>query len=103
MSDICGFGGFPPSSPNQSFRFVLPIFLHAGAYHLPLLPTVTESTSLGVLHLLLNLLAQVISSAQIERQMGTPKFLILYFSAGIFGYLHPNFWLTWTDEGSADS
>ena len=47
MSDICGFGGFPATEPNQSFRFVLPIFLHA-----------------GVLHLLLNLLAQCISSAQ---------------------------------------
>lgn len=31
MSEICGFGGFAtPQEADQSFRFILPIFLHAG-------------------------------------------------------------------------
>jgi membrane associated rhomboid family serine protease len=38
MSEICGFGGFNitdgAGGPNQSFRFFVPIFLHAGIVHL---------------------------------------------------------------------
>lgn len=53
MSDICGFGGFKivdgPGGPDQSFRVFVPIFLHA-----------------GVVHLLLNMLAQCTSSAQVR-------------------------------------
>ncbi|KAI5479790.1 hypothetical protein MNV49_002602 [Pseudohyphozyma bogoriensis] len=70
MSDICGFGGFPTESPNQSFRFFVPIFLHA-----------------GIVHLALNMIALLVSSAQVERQMGTPKFLLLFLPAGIFGFV----------------
>ncbi|GAA5924938.1 rhomboid family protein [Sporobolomyces koalae] len=75
MSEICGFGGFDIKSglggPNQSFRFFVPIFLHA-----------------GVLHLLVNMAVQCFGSpAQIERMMGTPKFLVLYLAAGIFGFV----------------
>ncbi|ORY90853.1 hypothetical protein BCR35DRAFT_274877 [Leucosporidium creatinivorum] len=71
ISDICGFGGFAtPEDADQSFRFVLPIFLHA-----------------GIVHLLLNVLAQCFSSAQVERQMGSLKFLILYIPSGIFGFI----------------
>ena len=65
IESICGFGGFHGQDPDQSFRFVLtvfgwqladcllrfvtPIFLHA-----------------GVVHLLLNMLAQVTASAQVN-------------------------------------
>ncbi|KAK4056298.1 hypothetical protein OIO90_002742 [Microbotryomycetes sp. JL221] len=71
MSEICGFGGFTtPQDANQSFRFFVPIFLHA-----------------GVVHLLVNVLAQCFSSALIERMMGTPKFLVLYLLSGIFGFV----------------
>ncbi|GAA5884983.1 hypothetical protein JCM6882_007180 [Rhodosporidiobolus microsporus] len=72
MSDICGFGGFQnvdgAGGPNQSFRFFVPIFLHV-----------------GVVHLIVNMLAQCLSSAMVERMMGTPRFLVLYLAAGIFG------------------
>lgn len=38
MSEICGFGGFEivdgPGGPDQTFRFFVPIFLHAGILHL---------------------------------------------------------------------
>ncbi|KAH9937204.1 uncharacterized protein B0H18DRAFT_969562 [Fomitopsis serialis] len=65
---ICGFGGFHDQTPNQWFRFITPVFLHA-----------------GIVHFLLNMLAQLIVSAQVEREMGSPFFLILYMAAGIFG------------------
>ncbi|KAF8587326.1 rhomboid-domain-containing protein [Ramaria rubella] len=69
ISDVCGFGGFPnPNEPNQWFRFITPIFLHA-----------------GLVHIALNMFAQLLVSAQVEREMGSFGFIILYFAAGIFG------------------
>lgn len=68
LETICGFGGFHGETPNQWFRFITPICLHA-----------------GIIHLLLNMLAQVTLSAQVERDMGSGGFLLTYFAAGIFG------------------
>ncbi|PFH50798.1 hypothetical protein AMATHDRAFT_60450 [Amanita thiersii Skay4041] len=68
VEEVCGFGGFHGKNPNQSFRFITPIFLHA-----------------GIIHLLLNMLAQYTLSGQIEREMGSGGFIITYFAAGIFG------------------
>ncbi|KAF9481031.1 rhomboid-domain-containing protein [Pholiota conissans] len=68
VEDLCGFGGFHGGQPNQWFRFITAIFLHA-----------------GFIHLLLNMLGQLTLSAQIEREMGSGGFLITYFAAGIFG------------------
>jgi len=68
ISEVCGFGGFGNSEPNQWFRFITPIFLHA-----------------GLVHIALNLFAQMTLSAQVEREMGSAAFFILYFAAGIFG------------------
>ncbi|CAA7258657.1 unnamed protein product [Cyclocybe aegerita] len=69
VEELCGFGGIPPNeTPDQWFRFITAIFLHA-----------------GVVHILINMLAQMILSAQIEREMGSGGFLITYFAAGIFG------------------
>ncbi|GLB36056.1 putative rhomboid family protein [Lyophyllum shimeji] len=68
LEEICGFGGFHDKDPNQWFRFIVPIFLHA-----------------GFVHILLNMFAQLSLSAQIEREMGSGGFLITYFAAGIFG------------------
>ncbi|GAA5901924.1 rhomboid family protein [Sporobolomyces salmoneus] len=75
MSEICGFGGFEivdgPGGPDQTFRFFVPIFLHA-----------------GILHLLVNMAVQCFgSTAQVEKMMGTPKFIVLYLAAGIFGFV----------------
>lgn len=55
-------------SPTGISRFITPIFLHA-----------------GIIHLLLNMLAQLSVSGQIEREMGSGGFLLTYFAAGIFG------------------
>ncbi|KAF7320068.1 RHOMBOID-like protein [Mycena kentingensis (nom. inval.)] len=68
IEDICGFGGFKGEDPNQWFRFFTPIFLHA-----------------GIIHLLLNMIAQLTVSAQVEREMGSAGFFFVYFAAGIFG------------------
>jgi membrane associated rhomboid family serine protease len=68
LEEICGFGGFHNKAPNQWFRFITPVFLHA-----------------GFVHILLNMLAQLTVSAQIEREMGSGGFLLTYFAAGIFG------------------
>jgi membrane associated rhomboid family serine protease len=68
IEDVCGFGGFHGGVPNQWFRFITAIFLHA-----------------GFIHIILNMLAQLIVSAQIEREMGSLGFVITYFAAGIFG------------------
>jgi len=68
LEDVCGFGGFHGGEPDQWFRFITPIFLHA-----------------GIIHFLLNMAAQLTASAEVEREMGSIGFLVLYFAAGIFG------------------
>lgn len=68
IEQICAFGGFKGQDPDQSFRFVTPIFLHA-----------------GLIHFFFNMLAQVTAAAQIEREMGSAGFIITYMAAGIFG------------------
>ncbi|KAF9646113.1 rhomboid-domain-containing protein [Thelephora ganbajun] len=68
IEQICAFGGFEGKEPNQAFRFVTPIFLHA-----------------GIIHFLFNMLAQVTAAGQIEREMGSAGFIITYTAAGIFG------------------
>lgn len=68
VEEVCGFGGFHGKAPNQWFRFITPIFLHA-----------------GIIHILLNMVAQLTISAQVEREMGSLGFIIVYFAAGIFG------------------
>ncbi|KAG9314296.1 hypothetical protein JVU11DRAFT_5085 [Chiua virens] len=68
IEDVCGFGGFHGQNPDQWFRFITAIFLHA-----------------GFIHIILNMLVQLTVSAQIEREMGSMGFLITYFAAGIFG------------------
>lgn len=68
---MCGFGGFKdPLVPDQSFRFVTPIFIHA-----------------GIIHLLMNMLTQLRLGAQLERELGILRYAILYMAAGIWGFV----------------
>jgi membrane associated rhomboid family serine protease len=77
LADLCGFGlnltpqpdGTQPQ-PNQWFRFITPIFLHG-----------------GIVHIGFNLLLQLMLGRDVERQIGTLRFVLVYFSAGIFGFV----------------
>lgn len=79
LSDLCGFGGVPNpkvgdvaggAEPNQWWRFIVPMFLHA-----------------GLIHIGFNMLIQVTLGRQMEKVIGTVRFVLVYFSSGIFGFV----------------
>ncbi|KAI0166588.1 rhomboid-domain-containing protein [Xylariaceae sp. FL1272] len=82
LSELCGFGGVPnpewlgedgldqKPEPNQWFRFITPIFLHA-----------------GFIHIGFNLLLQLTMGKEIEMAIGSIRFFFVYFAAGIFGFI----------------
>lgn len=93
IEQICGHGGFHGETPDRTsfpffpsppppqkekltciytewWRFILPIFLHV-----------------GIIHLIINMLVQITASAQVEREMGTIPFLIVYMLGGIYGFV----------------
>jgi len=70
VADICGMGMQEGESPYQWFRFILPIFLHA-----------------GVIHLLFNLLFQIRTGFPMEKEFGTWRMGIIYMVSGIFGFI----------------
>ncbi|KAL9024767.1 MAG: hypothetical protein Q9196_006269 [Gyalolechia fulgens] len=74
LADLCGFGGFniegPNDYPNQWYRFIIPIFLHA-----------------GIIHIGFNMLLQLTLGKEMEREVGSLRFLLVYLSSGIFGFV----------------
>lgn len=80
LSELCGFGGVPnpkphgslddKPEPNQWFRFIIPMFMHA-----------------GFIHIGFNLLGQLTMGADIERLIGSVRFGIIYLASGIFGFV----------------
>lgn len=82
LSELCGFDGVPnpewdpdnglnqSPAPNQWFRFITPIFMHA-----------------GIIHIGFNLLLQLTMGTEIERSIGSIRFFLVYMSAGIFGFV----------------
>lgn len=87
LRDLCGFtSSYPvpnPSptlsgqagldqqpAPNQWFRFIVPIFLHG-----------------GFIHIASNLLLQLMIARDMEKAIGSIRFALVYFSAGIFGFV----------------
>ncbi|ODO01676.1 hypothetical protein I350_06502 [Cryptococcus amylolentus CBS 6273] len=70
IEEICGHGGFNGNTPDQWWRFILPILMHV-----------------GIIHFILNMLAQITAAAQVEREMGTIPFLITYTLGGIYGFV----------------
>ncbi|KAI1845439.1 hypothetical protein JX266_008534 [Neoarthrinium moseri] len=83
LSQLCGFGSVPepPTAnatvpfdqaafPNQWWRFITPIFLHA-----------------GLIHIGFNLLLQLTLGKEIERAIGSIRFFLVYMSSGIFGFV----------------
>jgi membrane associated rhomboid family serine protease len=77
LAQLCGFGlDLSPASdgsqpqPNQWFRFIIPMFMHA-----------------GIIHIGFNLLLQLTLGKDVERSIGTIRFLLVYFASGIFGFV----------------
>ncbi|KAL2864517.1 rhomboid family membrane protein [Aspergillus lucknowensis] len=80
LSQLCGFDGVPnphPNGslddnpqPNQWFRFIIPMFLHS-----------------GFIHIGFNLLVQMTMGADMERTIGWWRYLLVYLSSGIWGFV----------------
>ncbi|KAK6381439.1 uncharacterized protein PV06_07489 [Exophiala oligosperma] len=70
LGDLCGFSSFNDDHPNQWFRFIIPMFLHA-----------------GIIHIAFNLLLQLTMGRDMEKAIGGIRFAIVYFSSGIFGFV----------------
>lgn len=74
LSELCGLQGVPIVDgefvPNQWYRVITPIFLHA-----------------GFLHIIFNMLLQLTMGASVERQIGWLKYSIIYMASGIAGFL----------------
>ncbi|KAI9658550.1 MAG: hypothetical protein M1829_006776 [Trizodia sp. TS-e1964] len=71
LADLCGFGlqdNVP--EPNQWYRFIIPIFLHA-----------------GLVHIGFNMLLQWLLGRDMEKSIGSIRFALVYFSSGIFGFV----------------
>ena len=80
LSDLCGFSPVPDPyvgdtltnqpQPNQWFRFIIPMFLHA-----------------GIIHISFNILLQLTLGREMEKEIGSLRFLLVYLSSGIFGFV----------------
>lgn len=70
LAELCGFSNFDNDHPNQWFRFILPMFLHA-----------------GLIHIAFNLLLQLTMGREMEKAIGSIRFALVYFSSGIFGFV----------------
>lgn len=74
LSELCGLSGIPIVDdefvPNQWYRVITPIFLHA-----------------GFLHIIFNMLLQLTMGASVERQIGWLKYSVIYMACGIAGFL----------------
>ncbi|KAJ3100900.1 hypothetical protein HDU97_001840 [Phlyctochytrium planicorne] len=70
LEQLCGLGGFNGGEPNQWYRLIIPIFLHG-----------------GVVHLIVNLLFQVQTGFQLEKDFGWWRTAAIYFIAGIGGFI----------------
>lgn len=55
---------------NQWWRFIVPMFLHA-----------------GIIHIGFNMLLQLTLGRDMEKEIGPLRFAVVYFSAGIFGFV----------------
>ena len=69
LSELCGFGD-TGNQPAQWFRFITPMFLHA-----------------GIVHIAFNMLLQFTIGREMEKIIGSVRFLIVYLSSGIFGFV----------------
>jgi hypothetical protein len=69
-SDLPGGKGAKGSTPNQWWRFIVPMFYHA-----------------GIIHLGFNMFMQITLGGDMEREVGSLRFAVVYFCSGIFGFV----------------
>ena len=69
LETLCGFEPLG-NPPNQWYRFIIPIFLHG-----------------GLIHIGFNMLLQLTLGREIEKIIGSLRFLLVYMSSGIFGFV----------------
>ena len=69
---LCGFSKPAKGSvqPTQWFRFIIPMFLHS-----------------GLVHIGFNLVVQVILGRDMELQIGSLRFALVYLASGVFGFV----------------
>ena len=71
LHQLCGNGATHDTpAPNQWWRFITPMFIHA-----------------GIVHIGFNLLLQLTLGRDVERLIGSVRFTIVYFASGIFGFV----------------
>ena len=73
LSNLCGFGDGHYSTtnpPRQWYRFIIPMFLHAGFVHIGF-----------------NMLLQLLLGSDMEKEIGSIRFTLVYLSSGIFGFV----------------
>lgn len=81
LTQLCGFGDSVPNppyngdfdnapAPNQWFRFIIPMFMHA-----------------GIIHIGFNMLLQFTLGREMEVAIGSIRFLLVYVASGIFGFV----------------
>ncbi|KAJ3110283.1 hypothetical protein HDU96_006743, partial [Phlyctochytrium bullatum] len=70
LEQICGLGGFQGDVPNQWYRFILPMFLHG-----------------GIVHLVVNLVFQIQTGFQLERDFGWWRTAAIYLLSGLGGFV----------------
>ncbi|TVY18214.1 putative rhomboid protein [Lachnellula arida] len=81
LSQLCGFSGVPEPNyssgsfnqkpePDQWFRFIIPMFMHA-----------------GIIHIGFNMLLQMTLGREIEILIGSVRFFVVYIASGIFGFV----------------
>ncbi|KAK9473024.1 uncharacterized protein V1510DRAFT_415818 [Dipodascopsis tothii] len=69
LSELCGMGGVG-THPHQWWRFITPMFLHA-----------------GFVHIIFNLALQLQSGARVESDIGHVKYIVIYLASGISGFV----------------
>ncbi|KAI9827343.1 MAG: hypothetical protein M1819_006985 [Sarea resinae] len=71
LAELCGFSkGSMEPEPDQWYRFIIPMFLHA-----------------GIIHIGFNMVLQLTIGRDMERTIGSIRFALVYFSSGIFGFV----------------
>jgi membrane associated rhomboid family serine protease len=84
LGELCGFSSFQKPfpeplytgdinqkpEPNQWFRFIVPMFLHA-----------------GIIHIGFNMVLQLTMAREMEIAIGPIRFFLVYICSGIFGFV----------------